>query len=65
MRKRNPGFQVLLIAMTLLLAACNPAPGNTTEGKVTPEEAKSIAREAFLWGMHPGKHSEGKVPWRR
>ncbi len=43
----------MLFVLAILLAACNPAPDNTMEGKVTPEEAKSIAREVFLWGMHP------------
>jgi len=43
----------MLFVVTILFAACNPAPDNTKEGKVTPEEAKSIAREVFLWGMHP------------
>ena len=45
--------RAILFVVAILVAACNPAPDNTKEGKVTPEEAKSIAREAFLWGMHP------------
>src|SRR6056300_1621626 len=44
---------VSLFIVAILFAACNPAPDNTKEGKVRPEEAKSIAREVFLWGMHP------------
>ena len=33
----------MLFVLAIFLAACNPAPDNKTEGKVTPEEAKSIA----------------------
>jgi len=43
-----------LFAAALLIAALiAPAAGAGEPAKLTPAEAKSIAKEAFLWGMHP------------
>jgi hypothetical protein len=51
--KISAGTKTMLFAAALLIAACNPAPKIEGQGQLTPEEAKSIAKEAFLWGMHP------------
>jgi hypothetical protein len=43
-----------LIAAVLLGAALlTPTPANCSDDEFTPAEAKAIAKEAFLWGMHP------------
>ena len=56
MRKgNNTGRRKMsLFAAALLIAALiAPAAGAGEPAKLTPAEAKSIAKEAFLWGMHP------------
>ncbi|MFC1834473.1 DUF1254 domain-containing protein [Thermodesulfobacteriota bacterium] len=43
-----------LIAAALLIATViAPVSDAVAKNKMTPAEAKSIAKEAFLWGMHP------------
>jgi len=44
-------YSTWLVFLIALFTACNPA--ENTPAELSPEEAKSIAREAFLWGMHP------------
>jgi hypothetical protein len=43
-----------LIATTFLFGALlSHTAATAADGKLTADEAKSIAKEAFLWGMHP------------
>lgn len=47
----NFQMRVLLFLTVMLFAACNS--GSLKKQNVTPEEAKNIAKEAYLWGIHP------------
>ena len=51
--KISPTVETILFAAALFVAACTSAPKTEEQGALTAEEAKSIAKEAFLWGMHP------------
>jgi len=44
---------MMFFMSTLLIGACTVAPDADTQVTLTPDEARSIAKEAFLWGMHP------------
>jgi hypothetical protein len=53
MRTKAALHFMMFFVSTLLIGACNPAPDADTQVTLKPDEARSIAREAFLWGMHP------------
>jgi len=44
---------MMFFMSTLLIGACTVATDADTQVTLTPDEARSIAKEAFLWGMHP------------
>jgi hypothetical protein len=46
--KITVSIQVILFASVILISACNPTSKIDKEGELTPDEAKSIAKEAFL-----------------
>ena len=46
-------IKIILFAIVILFFACNPAPKTERQSELSSEEARSIAKEAFLWGMHP------------
>jgi hypothetical protein len=43
----------LIVTLLLITALIAPAADAAAQAKPTPAEAKSIAKEVFLWGMHP------------
>ncbi len=47
----NLRFQVLLIVMTLLISACNTNKKKDIQTNLTLEQAKILAKEAWLFGM--------------
>ncbi|MGD9095639.1 MAG: hypothetical protein PVJ58_06995, partial [Chromatiales bacterium] len=49
MRIKTTLIQAALFVAVLLA----PLAATGADEKLTPAEAKDIAREAFLWGMHP------------
>ena len=45
---------LVLFFLLVALALMAPAQGKSkAKSRLTPAEARSIAKEAFLWGMHP------------
>jgi hypothetical protein len=42
-----------LIVATAIIPGFSVMATTSADEKLTPAEAKEIAREAFLWGMHP------------
>ena len=44
---------MLSVAAVLLFAGCGPARDSVSSANLTPDEARSLAKEAFLWGAHP------------
>ena len=47
-------MKATVIRAALLVAVLlTPLAATSADEKLTPTEAKEIAREAFLWGMHP------------
>ncbi|MGB5409175.1 MAG: hypothetical protein WBN43_20625, partial [Thiogranum sp.] len=54
MKKRNAtGKKSLLAAASLVGALIAPTAATCADSELTVAEAKAIAKEAFLWGMHP------------
>jgi hypothetical protein len=51
MKKSNQRFQVLLILMMLVISACNTNKKEGTQINLSPEQAKTLAKEAWLFGM--------------
>jgi hypothetical protein len=51
MKNMNVRFTALLIVMTLLLSACNASKKKDTQPNLNPEQAKTLAKEAWLFGM--------------
>ena len=47
-------MKTTLIHVALFVAVLlTPLAATSADEKLTPAEAKEIAKEAFLWGMHP------------
>jgi hypothetical protein len=46
-------LKTILFVFAIIMVACAPGTNADIQENLTPDEAKSIAREAFLWGMHP------------
>ena len=53
--KRRDAFwmKTTLIHAAVVAVLLTPLAATSADEKLTPAEAKEIAKEAFLWGMHP------------